>query len=432
MSIVHPPAGEFERIQREAIARLLVRFSKIRLVLAPASFIALGFLPIWYRSGWRLGALAVTALYALWRGVIDHRSVKRTGVPGESRTTFLVGLLPITGLVIYLTGGIDSPLWPTIALAGCMLALFNIERYTAMYLASCAFHVWLFTALAYWRLIPSIQPVPVEYDLPVLLMRSVFLTFTLFWGASIGRLMREAYLSMVTVAFHSRDEALQMHREGTRGLTQLTGEIAHELKNPLASVKGLAALIDKDLAPREHERMTVLRREVDRMQEILDSFLNFSRPVVPLDLTRLELRSLSESVVALHEGLSHQRGVPIRLNAPHQVEVKADARKVKQVVINLVQNALEASASGSVIEISVSKTADGGRIDVSDRGAGLDAAELERVFDAGVTHKERGSGLGLTVARMLARQHGGDVKLLARPGGGTVAALALPEAGPTA
>ena len=87
---------------------------------------------------------------------------------------------------------------------------------------------------------------------------------------------------MLTEAMQDRDRALAMHVEQSRALTMFAAEIAHELKNPLASIKGLGALVAKDVQGRTGERMTVLRGEVDRMQAALEEFLNFSRPLAPI------------------------------------------------------------------------------------------------------------------------------------------------------
>jgi signal transduction histidine kinase len=241
----------------------------------------------------------------------------------------------------------------------------------------------------------------------------------------MGGVMRNAFRSATQRALDARDDVLTTHEENTRALTIMTAEIAHELKNPLASVKGLAALLDREAEGKNHERLTVLRREVDRMQEILDSFLNFTRPVVPLQVGAVELKDLVEQVVALHEGMAHERGVSLRVDAK-ELSVKADVRKLKQVLINLVQNALHVTGAEGAIDLVVRPDANGASVLVMDRGPGVQNAE--RAFEAGVTTKDRGSGLGLTVSRLLARQHGGDVRLLPRDGGGTIAELTLPSA----
>jgi signal transduction histidine kinase len=162
------------------------------------------------------------------------------------------------------------------------------------------------------------------------------------------------------------------------------------------------------------------------MQSVLDEFLNFSRPLVPLALGDADLGALCGEVAALHEGMAKERGVEITVRAA-EVRVRCDPRKVKQVLINLVQNALDASPAGAAVELEPAPDAGGGaRVAVLDRGRGLDPALGEAVFSPGVTTKPAGSGLGLTIARALARQHGGDVALAARPGGGTRAELVLP------
>jgi signal transduction histidine kinase len=126
--------------------------------------------------------------------------------------------------------------------------------------------------------------------------------------------------------------------------------------------------------------------------------------------------------------MAQERGVGIAVSG--EATARCDPRKVKQVLVNLVQNALDASPPGEAVEIEVGDDAAGARLSVRDRGPGLDRAVAERVFEPGVTTKPGGSGIGLTVARALARQHGGELRLSARGGGGLEAVLSLPRQGP--
>jgi two-component system sensor histidine kinase HydH len=136
--------------------------------------------------------------------------------------------------------------------------------------------------------------------------------------------------------------------------------------------------------------------------------------------------ALCREVAALHEGLARERGVELAVRSG-SVAVRCDPRKTKQVLINLVQNAIDASPHGAAVEIEAEPSPGGGaRVRVLDRGRGVVPALAAAVFSPGVTTKSEGSGLGLTIARSLARQHGGDVALAPRPGGGTAAELVLP------
>jgi signal transduction histidine kinase len=137
-------------------------------------------------------------------------------------------------------------------------------------------------------------------------------------------------------------------------------------------------------------------------------------------------------VAALHEGLARDRGAALEVRAG-TVLARCDPRKVKQILINLVQNALDAAADGRAPEVEVLAEplpAGGARVRVLDRGRGLDPALGAALFSPGATTKPHGSGLGLPIARALARQHGGDLTLAPREGGGTVAELVLPGGAP--
>ena len=176
-----------------------------------------------------------------------------------------------------------------------------------------------------------------------------------------------------------------------------------------ATVKGLTQLMAREAGrPQPAERLQVLAGEVVRMQGILEEFLNFTRPLVPLTVSRVDLGELCDEALVLHEGLAAGQGVRLERVGSAHVDAVCDPRKVKQVMMNLLHNAIEASPERGHVTVSVSEPRPGeAHVAVRDNGLGL-ALELGgRAFDAGVTTKAKGSGLGLTVARALARQHGG-------------------------
>jgi two-component system sensor histidine kinase HydH len=255
------------------------------------------------------------------------------------------------------------------------------------------------------------------------------LLFGIGVGISVGLTLRAMFERMLLRALQARDDLLRMHSEQLQALTTFSSEIAHELKTPLASIKGLTglALLELQQPERAAERLEVLRNEALRMQRLLDEFLDFSRPLAPLALDTVDGLQIAEEVSDLFQGLARERHLSIRLFGP-SIDLRCDPRKIKQVLINLVQNAVEASAPGGDVAIEVEGRPLEARIRVLDRGHGLSGEVARRVFEAGVTTKAKGSGLGLTIARSIAKQHGGSLTLTRREGGGCVAELMIPRA----
>jgi signal transduction histidine kinase len=247
------------------------------------------------------------------------------------------------------------------------------------------------------------------------LLRTVFLLTFLGAAQIVARVIRRSFEAMASRALSARDDALQTYADESKMLTTLAGEIAHELKNPLASIKGLAGLLAKGAEGPGAECVRVMRREIERMQSILEEFLNFSRPLVPLTQGDVDLCALCSDTALLHEGLAAERGVHVRVEKTPDLVIRCDRRKVKQILVNLLQNAIAASPEGGEIVVRVdSARVDGvavARIVVEDRGKGLSPEIAQRLFTPGTTTKSGGSGLGLTVSRALARQHGGELTL---------------------
>jgi two-component system, NtrC family, sensor histidine kinase HydH len=425
---VPPPPG-YRQIQREELSRLFGRVARARL-LALQPLLAVALWLAWVEPApWRRIVVAATASVLLVFFVVEWLRWRRFGF--TSRTVprnVSVATLGVA-IVVLATGGLASPfIYVTVPL-GVISGVFASSPVSGLVALFQIATAWGFAVLGATRTLPDLD-LAVFGGTPAeaawYWTHATVLTLVHGFVLGAGRAVRWSFDRMVQRTAAAQDESLRAHAERAEELTALSAEIAHELKNPLASVKGLAGLLAQHLPEgKEAERLRVLRREVDRMQTVLDEFLNFSRPLVPLALGDTDVGALCREVAALHEGMARERGVEIavRADAP---PVRCDPRKTKQVLINLVQNALDAAPAGSAVELEVVRDSGGARVRVLDRGRGIPAAVAGAVFSPGVTTKAAGSGLGLTIARALARQHGGDVALAPRPGGGTAAEVILP------
>lgn len=425
------PPG-FEEIQRQEVERVFGRMARARLWLIPLFLALFAWLVAVDRTPWRVTALAIALPSFAAFILLELRRYRLHGLrPGA--IDFNLGFA--TGGVLLLTtasGGIDSPFIPIVVLVGIATALFASPRVSAWLFAVQLAWVWALAAEAILDLLPGMalaavgatRGAPGGRALPLALVISVILSVV----RVAGRTVRASLDAMLARTVSAQQDALRSHAERAEELTALSGEIAHELKNPLSSVKGLAALLAQHLPEgKGAERLGVLRREVDRMQSTLDEFLNFSRPLVPLALGTSDVAALCREIVSLHEGMAQERGV--LLQAPAEpVRARCDPRKVRQILINLVQNAIDASPRGGAIELAAEAGGEGAvALRVLDRGRGIEPSLGDAAFKPGVTTKESGSGLGLTIARALARQHGGDLTLRRRDGGGTIAEVTLPD-----
>jgi two-component system, NtrC family, sensor histidine kinase HydH len=427
------PPG-FEEIRREEQTRAFRRLLRARYLAHPLFLAIVLYIGLndssWYRAIAMIGAITVM----LGAMLIETVLIRRKGV-SQYRIGYrdLIPLVLTFLLLALFSGGTRSPF--IIATLAVLVGVAILQGRRVALVLLCSFLVFLWALVLIQGRIPWIMP-PVfvdavgretfAYDLVFVAIVSVIAVIITGLGITVGKMSD----SMLARSLEARSEVLRVHAERLTDLMTLSGEIAHELKNPLASIKGLAQLVEADPS-RAQERLKLLQVEVDRMRAILDEFLNFSRPLVPLVQQTVDLGALCRSVVALHEGLASARR--LLLVAPGDtLEVRCDPRKTKQILVNLVQNALEASPDGSEVRVAVGRQNGFANVRVMDRGFGISPMIGHRAFEAGVTSKAEGSGLGLTIARTLAEQHGGSLRLSNRDGGGCVAEVLLPIRGAAA
>ena len=389
--------------------------------------------------GWQPTYLAAAALgvgaFATW----DLRRLRGVDFGPQGHAWLLATVLVIQTLIIVPTGGAASPVQvvyvPVATLAGVGLGR---HRLTALLVAAALVLVWTFAVLAALGLGPPPGPTVLGLTVdaaprpPYVFMQAVALSFAIGVGGVFGTFHRRALDAAVRAAAVARREALLAIGAQNREFLELSNALAHELKNPLASIQGLAGLMARKLpeGSREAEQAGVMLGEARRMGGIVAELSSFARPAQGLAVRPLAPDRLAADVLALHEGLAVQRGVTLRLETGEASPIRADPRKVTQVLVNLLQNALDATPAHGQVTLRVQPRIGGGAVfEVDDTGPGLAEEMRGRLFLAGATPKAAGNGLGLRLARAIAEQHGGSLRLEDRPGGGCRAVLELPAAG---
>ncbi|WP_164018167.1 sensor histidine kinase [Pyxidicoccus trucidator] len=420
----------FDDIQLKHISRIFGRMVVLRAYVGGVLMVVVAGMAAMDAAPWRLTWLSVQVAAALTFFFYELRRYRREGVTARSvPINMLLGTL-FQQLLVTGTGGLASPLLPMV-LPLAFVSATVLPR--VWHLRLFAVELAALTLMAAPQLAGWLPMLPLSFlgepSRPMMFaIAGAMLLFILMINA-VGVAVRTTFDDMLGDALAQRDELLATHRTYARALEAMSGEIAHELKNPLATVKGLTQLMVREAGRAQPtERLEVLSSEVVRMQGILEEFLNFSRPLVPLSVSAVDLAALCDEALVLHEGLAAQGDVRLERVGQGPVNAVCDPRKVKQVVMNLLHNSIEASPPGGRVVLEVGATPSGeARVSVIDQGPGLPPQVAGRAFEAGVTTKAKGSGLGLTVARALARQHGGDVTLENGTKGGCVAELVLPR-----
>lgn len=212
-------------------------------------------------------------------------------------------------------------------------------------------------------------------------------------------------------------------------LGELMAGVAHEVRNPLTSIKGFAQYLqESDSEEERREYMPIIVKEVDRVNKIIEELLYFARPahasLVPVDINEL----LTQTLVLVKNKTTCNR-VEFTLNFSLELpKAEIDAEQFKQVFLNLFINALQAIPDQGLINISTGY--DPGKDEISiafaDTGTGISEADREKVFDPFYTTKERGTGLGLAVVHRIVSSHGGRITITDNPGGGTIFTVTVP------
>jgi two-component system, NtrC family, sensor histidine kinase HydH len=235
------------------------------------------------------------------------------------------------------------------------------------------------------------------------------------------------------------DRLQQSEREARRAehlaaVGQLAAGIAHELRNPLMPIKILVqSAADRRPSPGLDGRdLAVLEQEISRLERSIQMFLDFTRPP-RIEKRTFEVREVLEQMVQLLEARAERQGVRIERRFPDEpLLLQADVGQVRQVVLNLLLNALDAVPGGGTIWLELCN--EGGNwlaLSVADSGCGLPPSLGAQIFEPFVSTKETGLGLGLSICKRIVEAHEGEIQAANRPDGGAVFTVRLPCAGKT-
>ena len=250
-----------------------------------------------------------------------------------------------------------------------------------------------------------------------------------FWAHVTG-----AYTKVAIELGNRREEVCSMGVDRARDMEGAAAHLAHEMKNPLASIKALSTHLARgcSLDARTVRRLEVVSTEADRLEAIVDGFISLSRGLGELNLAPTRPAEVATELKLLLEARAAQANVTIEVTGQSELEVVADAERIQQALLYLTMNAVQASAAGQTVTVHVGyiSASLGAMVTITDRGEGMNAATLERLKRPPFSTRPGGAGVGVAVARTLIEQHGGRVDYQSVPGCGTTVTVELPRRPP--
>ena len=239
-----------------------------------------------------------------------------------------------------------------------------------------------------------------------------------------GALARQ--FNAMTVALKDHQEKL-VQSEKLAGIGRLAAGVAHEINNPLAVILGYARLRRRSTDAETAEDLKVIEDETLRAKLIVDGLLDLSRPI-GAEPEPVDLRALCEEAIGRLRETTVLDGVAVDVTGEGQVQ--GHPQKLRQVVLNLVKNAVEAAGSAGKVEIRVEQREGTGRVTVRDSGPGISRDARKKLFEPFFTTKETGTGLGLAVSQGIVHAHGGEIEVDSLPQGGAEFTVTLPAQPP--
>jgi signal transduction histidine kinase len=211
---------------------------------------------------------------------------------------------------------------------------------------------------------------------------------------------------------------------------QFATGMAHEIKNPLSAIKTFAQFLPEKYKDQKfRERFfRIVQNEIDRIDTIVRDLSDFAKPA-DLKLQPTSVSSLAKDTLTLLSNHCLKHGIEVYTDFREDgLAIPADSQQLKQVILNLLLNGIEAMAKGGRLEVATRQDRSRLILRVADTGCGVPPDRLEEIWDPFFTTKERGMGLGLAIVKGIVERHGGSIHLASLPGKGTAVEVSLPVA----
>jgi signal transduction histidine kinase len=348
----------------------------------------------------------------------------------RSRIFWVVLKLLLGYLLIGYTGGIESHFWLVLLLPVVTAATFLGVIGTLVFsllAAGSYLSFLLFIDWSQWDIGPA--------EIAQLIMRMVFLAMVGNLANALAEELRtqsEKYrrtaeqLAEAGVHIQRAEEAVR-RSDRLAALGQLSAGLAHELRNPLGTIKASAEMLSRNVAAENEvarEMAGFIASEVDRTNSLVTRFLQFARPLA-LRLANADLAHTLDRAIAAVEREAPEIAI-YRNYAPEIPPFPFDAELMERVFFNLVLNAAQATAPGGAVTVKTRAAGGTAEISVIDRGAGIDAKHLDSIFNPFFTTKPQGVGLGLAIVSKIVDEHGGKITVESEPGKGSIFRVLLP------
>jgi len=393
--------------------RLRVRVQDVLLAILFGALIYLA------HNAWQRAFLVSLAVFQLMEGRVSWLN------SGMGRVTSVCVQFVICYLLIGITGGVTSLYFWVL-----LLPVVSTATYTGVAITTISFFVAIGAYLSFLFFIDWSNTSLDQEDIHFLLIRCLLPAIAAVLVNSLGESTRaesaryKSAAEQLAIANQNLLEAETAVRRSERlaALGQLSAGLAHELRNPLSSIKGSAELLSRSAGegnPVAQELAQIIIEEAERTNSLVTRFLDFARPLEPrrqpVDVTKIIDRAAQRAGVSI-----------IRNYSPDVPPLNIDAELMEQVFLNLLSNAAQASPPGAPIT-AVTRSDDGlADISIVDRGCGIPPEKIDSIFNPFVTTKHNGVGLGLAIVSKIVDGHGGKMAVESAPGKGSAFHVLLP------